>query len=115
MAGEKDPKMHQPRDMESEYFAQKELDLRKKLREKLDKQRQDMRDENLKQAHWMKCPKCGHELSEKSYQDVAIDQCESCKGVWLDQGELELLLHGRKSRGFLSRFMEVHLEDIHFH
>lgn len=35
------------------------------------------------------CPTCKTAMTQKSYEEVSIDQCPSCKGVWLDAGELE--------------------------
>src|SRR5580704_11061578 len=38
----------------------------------------------------MKCPRDGAELAAKIYEaDVEIDACPSCRGTFLDQGELE--------------------------
>ena len=38
----------------------------------------------------MKCPVDDTELAPTKYEaDVEVDQCPDCKGVWLDQGELE--------------------------
>ena len=53
----------------------------------------------------MKCPKCGHDLEEINYQDVLLDRCPDCKGVWLDHGELELLGKGdaKVTKGFLKK------------
>ena len=42
----------------------------------------------LKELHWMHCPKCGQELVTERCDSVEIDVCPSCKGVWLDAGEL---------------------------
>ncbi len=42
----------------------------------------------LKELHWMRCPKCGQELTVEVCDSVEIDVCPSCKGVWLDAGEL---------------------------
>lgn len=37
------------------------------------------------------------------YQSVEVDYCVSCRGIWLDAGELELLLGDRAmSDGFLT-------------
>ena len=44
--------------------------------------------EARKQAHWMKCPKCGGDLAEKAYESIRIDECTECHGAWLDPGEL---------------------------
>jgi len=99
------------RDQEEQYFAQQELEKRKKLRQKLDQERSGQKTDKLKQEHWMKCPKCGNDLEEKCFADVYIDQCKNCKGIYLDAGELELLLEGRKAKGFISRFLKVTVDD----
>ena len=93
------------REKEEQYFAEQEQLKRKKLREDLSQRREEMKDENLKKAYWMKCPKCGNDLEEKCFSDVLVDQCKGCKGIHLDAGELELLLEGRKAKGFISKFM----------
>lgn len=40
----------------------------------------------------MNCPVCDDRMKEVERQGVAIDICPSCKGVWLDRGELEKLI-----------------------
>ncbi|HEY8377743.1 MAG TPA: zf-TFIIB domain-containing protein [Nannocystis sp.] len=47
--------------------------------------------EQLRRLHWMRCPKCGAELSEVLFRAVKVDKCFSCNGVYLDDGELEQL------------------------
>jgi len=38
-------------------------------------------------------------------EEVEIDYCTGCKGIWLDEGELELLLgNGGKSKALISSF-----------
>jgi len=37
----------------------------------------------------MKCPIDNIELNKITYEDVEIDSCEKCGGVWLDKYELE--------------------------
>ena len=39
----------------------------------------------------MKCPKCASELSTKAYLGIEVDQCDNCKGMWLDLQELDQL------------------------
>ena len=34
------------------------------------------------------CPKCGKDLKLKVIGTIEVDECESCKGIWLDKGEL---------------------------
>lgn len=40
----------------------------------------------------MNCPVCGERLREINRHGVDIDICPSCKGVWLDRGELEKII-----------------------
>ncbi len=43
----------------------------------------------------MQCPACREALIAVEFQDVETDVCPRCHGVWLDHGELGLLLSGR--------------------
>lgn len=41
----------------------------------------------------MKCPVCKDiDLSMSSRQNIEIDYCPQCRGVWLDRGELDKLI-----------------------
>jgi len=41
----------------------------------------------------MRCPRCEDaELAPRDRQDITVDICQSCRGVWLDRGELEKLM-----------------------
>ena len=41
----------------------------------------------------MRCPRCqGTELEERERDGVVVDVCRSCRGLWLDRGELEKLI-----------------------
>ena len=46
----------------------------------------------LKELHWMHCPKCGQKLATEHYGAVEIDLCPSCRGIWLDANELESIV-----------------------
>ena len=49
----------------------------------------------------MKCPLCDERMREVERYGVTIDICPSCKGVWLDRGELDKLIERSDSpRGF---------------
>jgi hypothetical protein len=37
----------------------------------------------------MKCPKCGFDLHPLKSEDLNIDTCFNCKGVWLDADEMD--------------------------
>jgi len=40
----------------------------------------------------MICPACKYDMLVVEYHNIELDYCNSCKGVWFDSGELELLL-----------------------
>jgi Zn-finger nucleic acid-binding protein len=40
----------------------------------------------------MKCPKCETELQITDRNNIEIDHCPTCRGVWLDRGELDKLI-----------------------
>ena len=40
----------------------------------------------------MICPACNNEMIVVEYHQIELDYCTSCKGVWFDHQELELLL-----------------------
>lgn len=46
----------------------------------------------------MHCPNCRSELRMTERAGVEIDYCPSCRGVWLDRGELDKIL-ARSTRG----------------
>ena len=40
----------------------------------------------------MNCPACKNVMVILEHEQVEIDYCPACRGIWLDSGELELLL-----------------------
>ncbi len=38
------------------------------------------------------CPECDMPMKVTNYEDVLIDVCPSCRGVWLDRGELQKII-----------------------
>jgi hypothetical protein len=52
----------------------------------------------------MLCPACGKSLIVLEHENVELDYCHGCHGIWLDAGELDLLLGGVEAR---SRFLTV--------
>jgi Zn-finger nucleic acid-binding protein len=40
----------------------------------------------------MKCPNCNEILLMMERNQIEIDYCPSCRGVWLDKGELDKML-----------------------
>ena len=40
----------------------------------------------------MKCPACSSPMIVVEHEQIELDYCTDCSGVWFDAGELELLL-----------------------
>lgn len=40
----------------------------------------------------MQCPNCNTQLTMAERQGIEIDYCPSCRGVWLDRGELDKII-----------------------
>jgi len=40
----------------------------------------------------LECPRCREPMIVAEYRGIEIDSCGSCRGVWLDGGELEALV-----------------------
>lgn len=53
----------------------------------------------------MDCPVCANAMIALELQDVEVDYCTDCGGIWLDAGELELLLgNAEQAEQLLSSF-----------
>ncbi len=46
----------------------------------------------------MYCPVCKHPMIILEFEKVETDYCPGCEGIWLDAGELELLLEDSKEK-----------------
>lgn len=49
----------------------------------------------------MKCPYCKSTMIVLELKQVEIDYCSQCGGIWLDTGEMELLLESPEKRDLL--------------
>ena len=83
------------RALENDYFRRKEAELLEKMRAKIS---EDAR--NLE----IKCPKCDGSLHEANFENIVIDVCDKCNGVWLDAGELAQVTH-KDEGGFFSKLL----------
>lgn len=90
---------------ENLYFAKRDRELLEKLRGKKD---DASGTAALREAARGRCPSCGEHLAHKTIEQIEIDECSSCKGVWLDKGELEALSH-REGESWLGRFFRSSL------
>ena len=68
------------RALENEYFRQKEKELIEKMKAKIG-------GDDAKNAE-LQCPRCDGTLYETTYENITVDVCNKCTGVWLDAGEL---------------------------
>ena len=68
--------------------------------EKLKKESEKAELEKLRAAHWMKCPKCGHDMKAIVVEGVELEQCSFCAGVYLDRNELDGLLLRKTEQRF---------------
>ena len=78
-----------PSEREAEYISRLEFDKKKKIEEEKHKKLAEKEKKRLKELHYMRCPKCGVELSEIEYTGIKVDKCFECNGIWLDAGEME--------------------------
>ena len=85
--------------LEEEYFHRKNQEAIEKLRAKMKV------SEEAKAAGTssMQCPRCDGTLAESKFEEVLIDTCDKCGGVWLDSGELEQLTK-KDTGGWFSRY-----------
>lgn len=84
------------------------IDVLKQKRRELNETRQSVKGKSRQAEHWMRCPKCGGEMQETIIEGVYIDRCAECEGVYLDKGELELLLeYHEKSSGVIHKLKQL--------
>lgn len=58
----------------------------------------------------MKCPACSADLLLSERQGIEIDYCPSCRGVWLDRGELDKIIERSAIESPRTRQGEYHQE-----
>jgi hypothetical protein len=99
------PDFEKPSKAEDEYFARLEIERRKQWAKEQGAKMAADEKERLKKLHWMKCPKCGMDLTTIDFQGVKIDQCASCNGTFLDAGELQEII--KRGGGFFGRVASI--------
>jgi len=53
-------------------------------------------DRGLRNVVGVICPKCQNAMRTVDRQGIHIDQCDSCRGIFLDRGELESILNAEQ-------------------
>ncbi len=109
------------RGREDEWFRKNErelLETARAARAKREKERIEREKaeelESLKTAHFMKCPKCGHDMQEEELDGVLIDRCTFCEGIYLDAGELDALFLNKTEegrRGFMQKLLDMAMQQ----
>jgi uncharacterized protein len=101
---------------EDDWFRENEkqlLEAARLARARREKERADKEataeQQKLRQLHYMKCPKCGHDMKEEDLQGVKIDRCTHCEGVFFDAGELDQVFAKKADdrRGFFRRLAGI--------
>ncbi len=87
------------RGLEEEYFRRKDQEAIEKLRAKM-KVAEEAKAAGISS---MKCPRCDGSLNESKFEEVMIDTCDKCGGVWLDSGEFEQITR-KDQGGWFSRY-----------
>jgi hypothetical protein len=83
---------HKPHHLEEEYFVREDAEKKRALALKVKKEMEAAEAARLKALHFMRCPKCGLPLQEVKFKHIDVDICFACKGIFLDQGELEHII-----------------------
>ena len=108
--------VEQDKRSEDDWFRKNEKELievariarEKREKERAEHEKKEQR-EALKQQHFMKCPKCGHDLAEKDLEGLSVDVCSFCEGIFFDAGELDKLFLKRDAdrKSFLGRLLKL--------
>jgi uncharacterized protein len=104
------------RKREDEWFLKNERELIERARHdrerraaERDAAEQESERRRVRELHFMRCPKCGHDLREEVLDGVTIDRCTFCEGLWFDANELEQVLLRKvdPGKGFLRKLLGV--------
>ena len=60
----------------------------------------------------MKCPRCDGPMSPRPVGEVTIDVCGTCRGVWMDRGELEAAARTLGHPPSEGSFAETHAGEL---
>jgi uncharacterized protein len=79
------------------YFAERDRELIDRLKQQLKKVEPTGKE--------MRCPKCGSALETYSFHGTILERCPKCHGIWLDNGELEMVVR-KATRGPLGAWLD---------
>jgi hypothetical protein len=96
-----------PSQNEDEHIWVQEMQHRMAKLAQKQQEQTEAEKKRLKEAHWMHCPKCGNKLATETCGAVEIDVCPSCKGVWLDMGELGTIVETAGQNSFFHKCLRI--------
>ncbi len=91
---------------EEKYFKKIESEQKAKLKASQDAKAAAEALVALKELHYLKCGKCGHDMRTEVFRGVEIEICNACSAVLLDPGELGILA-GEDNSAWASSFFNV--------
>jgi uncharacterized protein len=89
-----------PSKKEQEFFIAQEVARLKKLHEEHMRTQKEEERRRLKELHFMHCAKCGEKMEVTKFEDIEIEICPDCGGIFLDRGELAQIVDEKKSGPF---------------
>lgn len=89
--------MTKNKDLEDDYFIKEEAVYKHKAAVERERVNLKAHDAELKALHFMKCPKCGHDLESKRMGYVEIEQCSSCGALVIDADKVDKFIAEEKS------------------
>lgn len=95
---------------EEEYIALEEAEKKKRLQEEFKTELIRRKRESTKDIWYMTCPKCGADIEEIAFRGFKVEKCSECRGIWLDNGELEKLA-GPESHSIIAEILELFKPD----
>lgn len=104
---EEEDEVPPPEEMDDVETLYSRMDDPRVRRGELDRERIERESESSDESWWMVCPKCGDSMDEVEGEDVKLERCESCGGIYLDRGEVEMLLSLAQGRQGLQRVRNV--------
>jgi hypothetical protein len=103
--GEKDPlgeKMRlKERAEEDRYFAERDRELIAQLKQAQGEEHEKM----IRELARGRCPQCGERLRQRPVHGELIDECPSCRGIWLTQAKVKVISHGGGDK-WIENFLE---------
>jgi hypothetical protein len=99
---------HWFRENEKQLLEAAEAARAKREAERASREKEEQRAA-LKAQHYMKCPKCGHDMAEEDLEGVKVDRCTFCEGLYFDAGELDRVLLKKEDdrKGFFRRLVKL--------